>query len=291
LVEVHKIRGPDLICAGAPKAATTSIFESLIEVGLAKQNIKEFNYFSRECVNHTGYYGDAREWTKSKYEGEMSRKKSELNLDFSPSYFSCPSTPIKIKTNYPNVRILFVLRNPIERAFSHYMMDKRLNLVDFDLSEIIDEEIEPYYSEYVENSKYLTNLNRYFQVFDKDSILILSIEDLRRDFQESMRCIMKHIGVTEKYNFDVKKRNENRFYRNAFFKFLATNNFAKGLYRMLPAKNLINKIVYQKNLGNTGIRPTQKLKILLSDDCDLFEDISNLPVPERSSFVYSKKFN
>ena len=83
-------RGPDLICAGSPKSATTTIFESILEVGLAKQSVKEFNYFSKDCVNKTNYYGMAVDRSLVEYEVEMSKRTSMLNLDFSPSYFSCP---------------------------------------------------------------------------------------------------------------------------------------------------------------------------------------------------------
>ena len=289
MAKPNKIRGPDLICAGAPKAATTSIFESLIEAGLARQNIKEFNYFSRECVNRTGYYGDAIEWTKQEYEVEMSKKESKYNLDFSPSYFACPTAPKNIHLSYPEAKILFVLRDPVERVFSHYMMDKRLNLVNIDLEVIIEQEIEPYFSEYVENSKFSKNLGRYFDVFDKDSVLILSIGDLEKDFQKSMGCIIKHLGETDEYVFNVQRRNENRIYRNKIFRFLATNYVAKGLYRTLPAKGLLNHIVYRKKLANTHRARIQKLDILLNDDRNLFSNISNLPVAERSSFSLFEK--
>ena len=276
--------GPDLICAGAPKSATTTIFESFVEIGLAKQNVKEFNYFSKDCVNKTNYYGKAVDRSLEEYEVEMSKKTSMLNLDFSPSYFSCPDSASLIKRTYPEVRLLFVIRDPVARAISHFNMDKRLGLVNHELSEIINSEIEPFYSEYLRNSKIAENLSRYFCNFGPESIIILTVDDIISNFQGSMASILSHLGISEKYRFNELRRNQNLSYRSKLLRLMATSDFCKTVYRILPAKNLLNFFIYKSKKADSEHKKIEKLDRLLYDDSLMYSKINRIEIERRPEY-------
>ena len=283
--KVFSHRGPDLICAGSPKSATTTIFESILEVGLAKQNIKEFNYFSKDCVNKTNYYGMAENRTLIEYEVEMSKKPSTLNLDFSPSYFACQDSAAMIKSAYPEVKLLFVIRDPVSRAISHFNMDKRLGLVPHELSEIINDEIDPFYSEYIRNSKIGENLSRYFNHFRPDSIIVLTVDDMISDFVGSMSRILSHLGINKKYVFTEQRRNQNLAYRNKILREMATNDFFKMIYRILPAKNLLNLFIYKSKEDTSKQPKNEKLGRLLLDDSLMYSKINRTEIELRSEYL------
>ncbi len=283
--KVFSHRGPDLICAGSPKSATTTIFESILEVGLAKQNIKEFNYFSKDCVNKTNYYGMAENRTLIEYEVEMSKKPSTLNLDFSPSYFACQDSAAMIKSAYPEVKLLFVIRDPVSRAISHFNMDKRLGLVPHELSEIINDEIDPFYSEYIRNSKIGENLSRYFNHFRPDSIIVLTVDDMISDFVGSMSRILSHLGINKKYVFTEQRRNQNLAYRNKILREMATNDFFKMIYRILHAKNLLNLFIYKSKEDTSKQPKNEKLGRLLLDDSLMYSKINRTEIELRSEYL------
>ena len=278
-------RGPDLICAGSPKSATTTIFESILEVGLAKQTVKEFNYFSKDCVNKTNYYGMAVDRNLFEYEVEMSKKPSTLNLDFSPSYFACPESAAMIKSAYPEVKLLFVIRDPVSRAISHFNMDKRLGLVPHNLSEIINDEIDPFYSEYITNSKIGENLTRYFNHFQPDSIIVLTVDDMISDFVGSMSKILSHLGINKKYVFTEQRRNQNLAYRNKILRKMATNDFFKMIYRILPAKNLLNLFIYKSKEDAPKQQENEKLDQILLDDSLMYSKINRIEIELRSEYL------
>ena len=122
----------DFFIVGAPKAGTTSLYHYLNEhpeISMSSQ--KEPDYFSDADIQNEGmYYGKNRIDTIKKYHSLFDdNSESKLKGEASVSYLFYKNVPQKIKAYNPDSKIIIMLRNPIERAFSHYLMDYRLGLV------------------------------------------------------------------------------------------------------------------------------------------------------------------
>ena len=102
----------DFIGVGAQKSGTSWIYACLYEHPEICAPIKEIHYFSRERNFKKGI-----EWYKNIFN---TCKKGQLKGEFSTTYLYDGKTPDRIKKEFPNTKIIISLRNPVDRAFSHY---------------------------------------------------------------------------------------------------------------------------------------------------------------------------
>ena len=131
----------DFFIVGAPKAGTTSLYYYLNEhpeIEMSTQ--KETDFFSDSAIQKQGlYYGKNRIDTEEKYNGLFNTQKKDVIFgEGSVSYLFYPTVAQEIKAYNPIAKIIIMLRNPIDRAFSHYLMDYRLGLVSDSFEDIIN---------------------------------------------------------------------------------------------------------------------------------------------------------
>ncbi len=128
--------------------------------------------------------------------------------DASAGYLRDPNVPGRIHEVCPHARIVILLRDPVERAYSHYFMyeGKRkskkpassfLEAIQRDNSEFI--KVNNYNKSFpvmfVELGLYYEQVLRYFQTFGREQVGIYFFEDLEKDTQGVMAAICRHIGV------------------------------------------------------------------------------------------------
>ncbi|RLF35719.1 MAG: sulfotransferase, partial [Thermoplasmata archaeon] len=100
---------PNFVIAGPPKSGTTSLLFYL-ERHPDVFVINEPHFFSRN-------YEKGIEWYESLFE---KHKKEKAVGEKSPSYFFDPKVPLRIKKHIPDVKLIFIFRDPIKRAYSEY---------------------------------------------------------------------------------------------------------------------------------------------------------------------------
>ncbi len=109
-------RFPDFIIPGAQKGGTSSLYTYLSQhpqAGPAAR--KEIHYFNR-------WYANGLDW----YRAFFPRfDEAQFCGEASPNYLADPDTPFRIATDLPLVKIVVLLRNPVDRAYSHYWMQVR----------------------------------------------------------------------------------------------------------------------------------------------------------------------
>ena len=122
----------DFFIVGAPKAGTTSLYHYLNEHPQVEMSLqKEPDYFSEAAIQEQGiYYGKNRIDTEEKYNTLFNTQKKDVIFgEGSVSYLFYPTVAQDIKAYNSMAKIIIMLRNPIDRAFSHYLMDFRLGLL------------------------------------------------------------------------------------------------------------------------------------------------------------------
>ena len=281
----------DFFIVGAPKAGTTSLYHYLNEhpeITMSKE--KEPDYFSCEALkNQNMYYSNMQIDTEEKYHSlfDFNREDSILG-EASVSYLFYKDVPAKIKQYNRNAKIIIVLRNPIERAYSHYLMDFRLGLVQNTFEEIIyrrssvSKDIELYYQQYIEVSQYSSQIERYLKIFRKAKIHIIDYEDLQKDQEAVLKNIFLFLEIDPGYQANIKKE-YNTFSMskysiiNWFYSFLF---FRRVIKFILPKKMLkiITTLFFQKNkkptlsfdtrfyLQNLFKKDIQRLSAILDKD-------------------------
>jgi len=200
---------------GAAKAGTTSLYEILkqhpdVFLPLVKEphfysNVKSANkedYKQPEegKVYHTKVISD-----KEVYNRLYSNAPSNALLgDFSPSYLWDANAAKEIHRDFPDAKIVVVLRNPIERAYSHYLMDVREGLqteTDFLQALQKDAQTEPkvWGGEshlYAELGFYAHQLERY-ELFPKEQIKIIVFETFFKDIEINLIDLYKFLELPE----------------------------------------------------------------------------------------------
>lgn len=173
----------DFLGLGAQKAGTSWVYACLYEHPGICAPIKELHFFSRLR------YEKGREW----YESHFKNCKNGLKQgEFSTSYLSSKEAPERIRAFYPDVKLIAILRNPVDRAYSEYRNAIKAGEVDTDVS----------FDEYTRQKKsvlkqglYAVQLKRYLRYFDRDQLLVLIYEDSRKDPAAFIRRVYQFLGV------------------------------------------------------------------------------------------------
>ena len=112
---------PDFVIIGAMKSGTTSLYDFVVRhPAITPASRKEVQYFS--------FWHDlGKLWYRSNFPTDLSRrrfyKKTGQNLlsgEASPDYLFHPEVPGRMKELLPDVKLIVILRNPVDRAYSHY---------------------------------------------------------------------------------------------------------------------------------------------------------------------------
>lgn len=137
---------PNFFIVGAPKAGTTWLYWNLRQhPDVFLPHVKEPHFFSRVKPNPAKGYIFRETTSVNDYLALYQRAERFKALgDASPSYLVTEAAAVRIREQLPDARIIILLRDPIERTFSQYLMDVRDGVQDLSLFEAIlsDHQIE-----------------------------------------------------------------------------------------------------------------------------------------------------
>ncbi|MGF1528639.1 MAG: sulfotransferase domain-containing protein [Candidatus Competibacterales bacterium] len=127
----------DFIVIGAQKAGTTSLFEYLRpHPALCLPAEKELPFFVRDDLLAQGWEAvAARHFAGAKDHQRWGTA--------SPQYMGDPRAPARIAAAFPEVKLIALLRNPIQRTYSHYQMSCRRGLESRPFARVVEEALDP----------------------------------------------------------------------------------------------------------------------------------------------------
>lgn len=233
---------PNFIIVGAPKAGTTSLYHYLSEhPQVFMSEPKEVNFFSKAEIEAQGlYYQDFKVKDLSGYEklfdGSLDKKAIG---EGSVSYLFYPKTPRKIKDAIPDVKIIILLRNPLERGYSHYLMDFRLGLVNLTYDEIVfkrkkHKNLDLYYQQYVELGLYYEQVKRYLEIFGKTQVKIYFQEKLRTDSDKVIQDLYEYLEIDKSFLPNMSQEH------NAYS--MPKNSLIQKVYSSHTIRRILSKI-------------------------------------------------
>ena len=240
----------DFFIVGAPKAVTTSLYHYLSEhpqVEMSSQ--KEPDYFSDKAINEQGmYYTKNRVNSLAKYESLFVQKESVVYGEASVSYLFYENVPEDIKKYNPNAKIIIMLRNPIERAFSHYLMDYRLGLISDSFENVLAKKSKHknahlFYQQYIEVSKYSRQIQRYLDFFEKDNILFIDYEDFKKNVSKTVFHVYSFLNISIGFTADINtKHNTFIMPKNKVIRLIYSFVFLRKLLTFLLPTYLVKNI-------------------------------------------------
>lgn len=189
---------PNLVIAGVPKAGTTSLHRYLDQhPEIFMCPVKESTFFSHTW-DEVADDPDALEEAKAGFlELFEEGRDHPVRGDTTPGYLQHPRAADRIAGTIPDVRILFVLRDPVERAHSWWLMAKRRGWDVPDFPTLVEEEIEQGEPRdgFLPAGRYGTHLERWLERFDRDQIKVMLFADLGEDTLAFLEEIAAFVDV------------------------------------------------------------------------------------------------
>jgi len=188
---------PTFLIIGAMKGGTTSLHGYLRqhrEVFMPER--KELNFFLDEYAGRPIDPPEERNWSRgiTWYEQQFAGAEGELAVgEASPNYSRYPTYPgvaERIAAVVPKVKLIYLVRNPIDRVFSHYLHDLANGREQRPLHIAVRRD-----DRYLAPSRYAMQLEHYFRVFSPGQVLLLKADDLLARRAETVRRVLEFIGV------------------------------------------------------------------------------------------------
>ena len=204
-------RWPNFFIVGAPKAATTSLYYYLKKIPqIYMSPIKEPNYFSVKNIPDDHPAKPIRD--KKKYLDLFRKAKNEIILgEASTTYLADENVPKLIHKLIPNARILISLRDPVERAFSEYLMLRKLGVIKVNFHEDIQIALRREGYGYGINLRliaglYSESVQRYLNTFGSQHVKIIIFEEFVRNSKSIINEILDFLELDvslEKFEVDI----------------------------------------------------------------------------------------
>lgn len=264
---------PNFLVIGAMKAGTSSLYRYLRDhPQVFMPEPKELNFFVAERNWRLG-----RRWYEERFEGA----ESALAVgEASPSYSMHPTfrdVPKRIADVIPDVRLIYVLRHPIDRMLSHYLATHHLRPIAGRERDPIQRERRPIGrallndSQYLGASLYSMQIERYLEFFAPEQLLVVVSEQLKRERVSTLARIFDFLRVDsssvpplvdEEFNRTAGKRVRRRL--GGRVEKLAP---VRALAPMLPAsvKRTAKRVLVTKEIDMSEARITERLRDRLTD--------------------------
>jgi hypothetical protein len=228
---------PDFYLVGAPKAATTSFYHYLgHHPRVFVPEIKEPHFFSCPEVKNTYYQVPLIE-QEADYLALYAGAGQRLKGDFSTSYLRHPQAARRIHERRPDARIIIILRDPVDRAISHYLMDRRFGYQELPLAEFLEKTSHnaAYYSEYVEVGFYHQQVPAYLSTFGEANVRVYLYEEVRAQPRAILEDMQVFLGLDPCLDVELdKSRNEHRLFRSSWSKRLFDSRLGQWANRLSP---------------------------------------------------------
>lgn len=198
---------PDFLIIGAQKAGTTSLYGYLAQFpDVREATTKEVHFFDHN-------FDRGERWYRGHFPAG-SRRRDWLTGEATPFYLLHPAAPSRVEGVLHDVRLVALLRNPVTRSYSHFQHSRARGvepLEDFEQALVRESErtdapwralmtdgarqpaVETF--SYVRRSLYAPQLQRWLDVFPRDSLLLLTAEELFADPADVLRRTRTHLGL------------------------------------------------------------------------------------------------
>ena len=176
---------PNLVIIGAMKCGTTSLHYYLglhPEIKMSSQ--KELQFFIEERNWNKGV-----DWYRSWFPRD-----APVRGEASPHYTTYPKhqgIAERMHAVVPKTKLIYLVRDPIERLISHYVHYVADNIEDSSLEEMLHDVGRGY----LDRSRYFMQLEQYLSFYSKDDILVVEQKKLREQRQKTLRRVFEFLGV------------------------------------------------------------------------------------------------
>lgn len=204
---------PDFAIVGEAKCGTTSLYRYLLQspavLGADRKEPKNFIDYPDSLFYCRSHY-------PTRVAGGLRRMRLGRRVvagEATAEYFSSPGVAERLSSLLPQIRVIVLLRNPVDRAYSDYQMLSPLGATDLSFDEVVDRSLEwletpalgdlvdaalrseHFYLRFVARGLYVRTLRKWFDSLPASQILVLKSEDLFERPSEVVADVCRFLGV------------------------------------------------------------------------------------------------
>lgn len=229
------MNGPDFIGIGVQRGGTSWLYQCFKEHPQIFMPSKEVHFFDQ-------YYERGVNWYNSLFKVNSEEK---VSGEITPDYIFKKDALKRIKEHYPKIKLILILREPFERAYSAVgLLKSKKRYQNASFEEVIEKE--PWV---IEQSLYHKQLAYLFDLFPKEQVLIFRFEDIADRPLWLLQTVFKFIGVDEKFKPKVFNEKFN----------IAGTYKVSNIFNLEKIQTKLNK-----NIVGRTILKIKKLKIIKS---------------------------
>jgi hypothetical protein len=247
---------PGFIGVGAAKAGTTSLHDLLNQhPDIYLPDFKEAHFFD---FDHNFSRGE--KWYNktvfSKYAGQ------KIQGEITPSYIYFPNVPKRIfDTVGPDVKLIFMFRHPVGRAWSHFQMhrlrgNEKLSFEDAVVAEperLKQDMVTVSRFSYMDRGFYSQQVERYLQYFPKENMHFIIFEEFVKDMAGHTVKLLDFLGVDQmELDYSIRSNKQAEQRNKVMAKMIHQPSKLKKLLRSLVPSKLAKKARYSLNRMNEG---------------------------------------
>jgi hypothetical protein len=191
---------PNFIIIGAMKCGTSTLHEQLArQPGIFMSEPKEPNYFSNDEI-----YGRGERWYGGLFAasaGASLRGESSTHYTKLPTY---PKTVERMRALLPDLKLIYVMRHPVDRLVSHYIHEWSQRVIDVPIERAAEK-----HDELVEYGCYWKQLQPFFATYGQVNVLPVFLEHMQREPQAALERVCRFLGYAgePKWCDDVARQN------------------------------------------------------------------------------------
>ncbi|WGL15257.1 sulfotransferase domain-containing protein [Microbulbifer bruguierae] len=258
------VKLPHFVIIGAMKSATTTIYEQLrLLDGVYMPELKEPNFFSDDSQ-----YQQGLNWYLKLFEPA---KDTDIIGEASTHYTKIPIYPNTLKRMsevLPSVKIIYIMRDPIDRLISQYIHEWSCNNIHDEINRAVNK-----FPELIRYSCYAEQLKPFIDQYGVENILPVFFERIKKFPEDELVRIAKFIGYKghAQWRESVSRANvsSERLRTNKFTNFLITNPILAAIRNSLIPHFIRDSVKSKMRMNN---RPEltkttkSKLEIIFNDD-------------------------
>ena len=254
-------KGPDFLIIGAARAGTSWLARNLGNHPLIHMPAtKELHFFDQ-------HFDSGYDWYESQFVSER-----PIRGEATPAYMFCEGVAQRISSAYPRAKLVALLRNPVDRAYSHYQNLKAKypgTMPSFAEKLRITPRL-------LDEGRYAERLGPFLSEFPADQIHIELFDAVQAEPQQVLMRICTFLGATDDYEFPLAQNRIN----SAGIK-LSNARFRKLLYRVLIRGRLggvAKRIEHTLIDSNEDLTVRERRRLYLThfaDDIEKLESILN----------------
>lgn len=221
---------PNFLIIGAAKCGTSSLYDYLMQHPCIGGSLtKQIHFFDRYYDRQTSWYKVCFPFVWEKFFIEKIKGKKFVTGEATPHYMTHPLAAKRAHKVVSDAKIIVMLRNPVDRAYSHYNMEKANKKEELSFEEAIEKEPERITGEfeemlnnknnsgrnyphraYIKSGEYLEQIKRWREFYTKENFMYIKSEEFNKNPSYVYNDVLKFLGLPPfelKTYEKIRKRN------------------------------------------------------------------------------------